>query len=114
MLEGCGLSALSRADQGVGEVNLEFRVPDELVETIAQRAAQLARQLELDANPPSPYLTVEEAAEFLRCKPKRIYDLRSSGRLGRFNEGGRALVLRSELECLVVEEDDLAARPRAA
>jgi len=95
-------------------VNLEFRVPDELVEAIAQRAAQLARQLELDANPPSPYLTVEEAAEFLRCKPKRIYDLRSSGRLGRFNEGGRALVLRSELELLVVDEDELSARPRAA
>lgn len=94
-------------------MNLEFRVPDEVVEAIAQRAAQLARQLELDANPPSPYLTVDEAAEFLRCKPQRIYDLRSSGRLNRFSEGGRALVLRAELERLVVDED-VPARPRAA
>ena len=95
-------------------MNLEFRVPDELVEAIAQRAAQLARQRELDANPPSPYVTAEEAAQFLRCKPKRIYDLRSSGRLSRFNEGGRALVLREELKRLVVDEDELVARPRAA
>jgi excisionase family DNA binding protein len=94
-------------------VNFELAIPPELVEEIAQRAAQLMRQLELEENPLSPYMTVDEAAEFLRCKPKRIYDLRSSGRLSRFNEGGRALVLRSEIEALVLDED-VAARPRAA
>jgi len=91
----------------------ELDVPEELIELIAARAAQLTRQLELEENPPSPYMTVDEAAEFLRCKPKRIYDLRTSGRLTRLNEGGRALVLRAEIERLVVDEDVAGVR-RAA
>lgn len=95
-------------------MNFELAIPAELIEEIAQRAAQLTRQLELDANPPSPYMTVDEAAEFLRCKAKRIYDLRSSGRLARFSEGGRALVLRAEIELLVVDEDQAVASARRA
>lgn len=95
-------------------MNIELAIPAEVFEAIAQRAAQLTRQLELEENPPSPYMTVEEAAEFLRCKSKRIYDLRSSGRLGRPNEGGRALVWRAEVERLVVDEGDVASGRRAA
>jgi Helix-turn-helix domain len=95
-------------------MNLELSIPPEVVEAIAQRAAQLTRQLELEENPVSPYMTIDEAAEFLRCKAKRIYDLRSSARLTRINEGGRALVLRAEIEALVVDEDDVARRRRAA
>jgi excisionase family DNA binding protein len=94
-------------------VNFELPIPPELVEAIAQRAALLMRQLELEENPPSPYMTVDEAAEFLRCRPKRIYDLRTSGRLARYSEGGRALVLRAEVERLVVDED-VASPVRAA
>jgi excisionase family DNA binding protein len=94
-------------------VNFELPIPPELVEAIAQRAALLMRQLELEENPPSPYMTVDEAAEFLRCRPKRIYDLRTSGRLARYGEGGRALVLRAEVERLVVDED-VASPVRAA
>jgi excisionase family DNA binding protein len=94
-------------------VNFELPIPPELVEAIAQRAALLMRQLELEENPPSPYMTVDEAAEFLRCRPKRIYDLRKSGRLARYSEGGRALVLRAEVERLVVDED-VASPVRAA
>jgi excisionase family DNA binding protein len=95
-------------------VNFELPIPPELVEAIAQRAALLMRQLELEENPPSPYMTVDEAAEFLRCAPKRIYDLRADGRLSRVSEGSRALVVREELERLVVVETDVATRPRAA
>lgn len=98
-------------------MNLTLSIPPESIEAIAQRAAAIARELELEANPPSPYMSIEQAAEFLCCKTKRIYDLRSSGRLRRFSEGGRALVLRAELELLVVDEDALpalAARRRVA
>jgi hypothetical protein len=42
----------------------------------------------------SPYMTVAEAAVFLCCAPKRVYNLRSEGRLTRAEEGGRALLLR--------------------
>jgi len=98
-------------------VNLPVTIPPESFEAIAQRAAAIARELDREENPPSPYVSIEKAAEFLCCKTKRIYDLRSSGRLRRFSEGGRALVLREELERLVVDEDalpTLAVRRRVA
>jgi hypothetical protein len=47
-----------------------------------------------------PWLRVPEAAE-MRCKPQRIHDLLSAGRLSRFKEGGGTLVFRAELEALV-------------
>jgi excisionase family DNA binding protein len=59
----------------------------------------------LDSNAPSstsPYLTVGEAADLLRSRRQRVYDLLSSGRLTRFKDGGRTLVLRVEVEALVV------------
>jgi excisionase family DNA binding protein len=101
-------------ESGKRPVNFELSIPPELVEAIAQRAAQLTRQLELEENPVSPYMTIDEAAEYLRCRPKRIYDLRSSGRLARVGEGGRALVLRAEIEALVVVDEDGVALPRRA
>lgn len=91
---------------------ISFRIPDDVVEAIAARAAELVLERGGSGSAPSPYMTVDEAAEFLRCRPQRIYDLRSSGRLRRVSDGGRALVLRSELELLVVDEDELPARRR--
>ena len=48
--------------------------------------------------PVSPYLSVGEAAEMLRCRPQRVYDLLSRRRISRFKDGSRVLVSRSELE----------------
>lgn len=48
-------------------------------------------------------LSVGEAADLLRCKPQRVYDLRSAGRLPRTTEGGRAVVRRTDLDGLVEE-----------
>ncbi|MGH3426952.1 MAG: helix-turn-helix domain-containing protein [Mycobacteriales bacterium] len=45
----------------------------------------------------SPYMSVAEAAAFLRTKRQRIYDLLSAGTLTRYKDGGRTLVLREEL-----------------
>ena len=53
----------------------ELEVPEELIELIAARAAQLTRQLELEENPPSPYMTVDEAAEFLDIEGRTISSL---------------------------------------
>lgn len=56
---------------------------------------------EPSADPPrGPYMTPDEAAAFLRCDRKRIYDLASSGRLGRYREGRRLLLMRSEVEAI--------------
>jgi excisionase family DNA binding protein len=46
----------------------------------------------------SPYMTVAEAADRLRCSRQRIYDLLSSGRLKRLKDGSRTLLRREELD----------------
>jgi excisionase family DNA binding protein len=52
----------------------------------------------------SPYLTVPEAAEYLRCKRQRIHNLTSAGKLARHKDGGRTLILRADLDALIDEE----------
>jgi excisionase family DNA binding protein len=83
-------------------LNVNVELPDtimnELVEQVVERV--LAR---LGRPEPSPYLSVPEAATLLRAKPQRVHDLLSAGKLTRFKDGGRTLVLRAEVETLVVE-----------
>lgn len=78
---------------------------EEFVDRVAER---LARRFEEHEPWTRLYdqcelLSVAEAAEMLRCKPQRVYDLRSAGRLPRTTEGGRAVVRRADLERLVAE-----------
>jgi excisionase family DNA binding protein len=76
--------------------HLALQVPDALVEAIARRVVELLS----DAQPaePSPYLTVDEAAEFLRCSGKqRIYDLVNDGQLTPARDGRRLLFARTAL-----------------
>jgi excisionase family DNA binding protein len=85
-------------------VTLRLELPDDVMAELVERAASRAAELVLERlgrtarDHLSPYLSVDEAAELLRCKPQRIYDLRSSGVLARFGDGSRALVSRAELE----------------
>lgn len=81
-----------------------LEIPDELVEAIAARAAELVLERLGSTAGGSEFLDVDEAAAFLRCGRQRIYDLRSSGRLSRHADGSRVLVARSELEQLVAAE----------
>jgi excisionase family DNA binding protein len=76
---------------------------DEFVDRVAERVALRLR--DRDAEPTTDLLSVSEAAQVLRCKPRRVYDLRSAGRLPRTVEGGRAVVRRSDIEKLVAEDD---------
>jgi excisionase family DNA binding protein len=81
---------------------LAFTFPPEVVEAIAQRAAELVLE-QLAARQPrpeqtSPNATVPEAAAYLAAKPQRIYDLCSQGRLTRIKDGGRTLIAWAELE----------------
>lgn len=63
----------------------------------------------------SPYLSVPEAAAYLRCKRQRVDDLLSQGVLSRIKEGGRTLVSRAELKAHLRGEPTgrLARRPAA-
>lgn len=75
-----------------------FTLPDAVVE-IAQRAAEIVlAQLAEREQPVSPYLTVEEAAAYLRCSRQRVDDLLSQRRLTRVKEGARTLIRRNEID----------------
>jgi excisionase family DNA binding protein len=76
-------------------------LPPEVVEMIALRAAELVADQQRHDQPPSPLLTVPEAAELLRCKRHRIDDLLSQRRLTRYKDGSRTLVSRAELETYI-------------
>ncbi len=73
-----------------------------LREAIAQLIDERVEQrlAEIDARPaePSPYLSVEETATYMRCSKQRVHDLTSSGRLRRVKDGTRTLLERSEVE----------------
>jgi excisionase family DNA binding protein len=75
-----------------------FDLPDALLDRIAERAADLVlARLDREKPPESEFLTVPEAAELLRAKPQRVYDLLSDGRLERVKDGSRVLVRRADL-----------------
>jgi len=84
---------------------LTVTVPSEIVEAIAARAAELAveklhglAKLILASPQQTEYVTVVEAAEFLRAKPQRVHDLTSAGRLTRYKDRSRTLIRRAQLE----------------
>jgi excisionase family DNA binding protein len=66
---------------------------------LAARVVELERRLAaITPRPVSPYLTVLEAAELLRCRRQRVDDLLSQCRLSRFKDGSRTLLSRTEVE----------------
>jgi len=85
-------------------VNVRLDFPEDLVEAIADRVAQ-----RIGNSPVSPLLTVEEAAEYLRCKPKRIYDLTSQRRLAFVKDGSRTLIRRDALDQYLADNQENAA-----
>lgn len=97
----------SASERGVylGAPTLDLLL-DEVVSRVAERVVELlttAREIPTPVGNSSDLLSVREAALALRCKPQRIYDLRSSGRLPKTTEGGRAVVRRSDVEGLIGE-----------
>ena len=90
------------AEAASSTASLRLELPPAAVEAIAARAAELVlQQLEGADRASSPYLNVDEAAEYLRCSKQRIYDLLSARRLTRYKDGSRVLVVREELDSLV-------------
>ena len=75
-------------------MNVAIALSDEDVERIAQRVASLAA----GSSPSDPWLSIDEAAEHLRAKPQRLYDLVSTGRLTPAKDGRRLLFRRSTLD----------------
>jgi excisionase family DNA binding protein len=76
---------------------ISIRLSDEDIGRIAERTAALLRR-EPRGGAQSPYLTITEAADYLRCRRQRVDDLLSQRRLSRVKDGARTLILRAELE----------------
>ena len=76
-------------------------------ELLNEIAALVAARLEPTAktSQQSDWLTVEEAAEYLRCKKRRIYDLTSQERLTAVKDGSRNLYARTELDRHLAVDD---------
>jgi excisionase family DNA binding protein len=75
------------------------RVPLVLdAEALAEIAAAWPKRTETSKGSHSPYMTIVEAAEYLRSKRQRVDDLLSAERLTRIKDGSRTLVARAELE----------------
>ena len=75
-------------------MNVAVALSDEDIERIAERVASLAAS----SSPSDPWLSIDEAAEYLRAKPQRLYDLVSTGRLKPAKDGRRLLFRRSVLD----------------
>jgi excisionase family DNA binding protein len=97
------------AERAVSE-DLSIVLPPDFVEAIAERVAEILAERTPRVTETSPYLTVAEAATFLRCSKQRIYDLLSARRLTRHKDGRRVLVARSEIERHIAR----GAAPRVA
>jgi excisionase family DNA binding protein len=75
---------------------LALTIPDDLVERIARRAADLVAERDVPA--PQTWLTVAEAADYLRCPESRIYALTSARRIPFEKDGSRTLLNRDALD----------------
>ncbi|MFN8123804.1 MAG: helix-turn-helix domain-containing protein [Thermoleophilia bacterium] len=91
-------------------LRLSVELSPEQVELIAKRAAEIVASQAAPPPPESPYLTISEAADYIRARRHRIDDLLSRGYLTRIKEGTRTLVSRAELEAYVRGEVRLARR----
>jgi excisionase family DNA binding protein len=76
-------------------MTLRLEIPDELVEAAAERAAELVAA-RLDT--PRPYLTTDQAAEYLACPKSRVYALVSANRIPHVKDGSRTLFRVAELD----------------
>ena len=69
------------------------------VSELEQRLAEINQPTE-----PSPYLSIPEAATWLRTSRQAIDDMLSAGKLRRHKVGTRTLVARTDLEALVTTD----------
>lgn len=75
---------------------IALALDDQALEEIARRVAAL-----LPAPAVDPLYSVAEAAEYLRCKRQRIYDLHAQGRVSACRDGARLLFRKSVLDAFV-------------
>jgi excisionase family DNA binding protein len=91
------MSTVQRLDSHRVE-EVVFRIPSAFIEQVAEQVRALLSAKQSNQLTESPYLSIIEAADYLRTSRQRIYDLLSSGRLTRFKDGSRVLLSRDEID----------------
>ncbi len=94
---------------------LRVELPAEFLELVAQRAAQLVLERQRQQpEPRSPWLTLPEAAEYLRVSERTLERFIARGRVRAATVGRRRIVHRGELDRLAhaaTGEDATPATP---
>jgi excisionase family DNA binding protein len=91
---------------------LALSVPEELVERIAHRAAELVlEQLGAANGSASPWLSLREAANYLRVSERQLQRLVSRGKLRSTTIGRRRLLHRDDLDEMATGEDVAPTTP---
>jgi excisionase family DNA binding protein len=73
---------------------IDFQLPDVVIEQVAERVADLiARQLSPIAA--SPWLTIDEAAQYLGCSRQRLYKRKD---IPHHKHGNRLMYHRAEID----------------
>jgi hypothetical protein len=86
----------------VSEQLLQLSLPPELVEAIAQRAADILVEREAAAaGEERRWLTIPDAMAYTGFPRQWFYDARSSGRLAKHGAGRKAVIDRHELDALI-------------
>ena len=91
-------------------LRLELPVPPELVEAVAQRAAQILEDRQEDSR--SPWLTVDQAAEHTGVPKQSLYKLTSAKAVPHRKVGARVLFSRQELDEWLDDHAEGPVRPR--
>jgi excisionase family DNA binding protein len=84
--------------------DLTLTIPDALLDRLAELLKARLADEQSEHGSSSPYLSVAEAAERLRSKPQRVYDLLSARRLTRYKDGSRTLLSREEIDAYLAGE----------
>jgi excisionase family DNA binding protein len=79
---------------------LRVEFPSDVIEALVEHVTEgvLKRLAEQPSGKRPEFLSVAEAADVLRAKPQRVYDLLSAHRLPRYKDGSRVLVRRADLD----------------
>jgi excisionase family DNA binding protein len=74
---------------------LTIALPSAFLDQVARRVVDMLGERDWQ---PEPWLTVQQAADHLACRPQRIYNLVSQRRLRHAKDGSRVLFRRQWLD----------------
>ena len=93
----------ARGNSGTGKQSntLALELPADVLDAVAERAAEIVLERLGEPTAPSPWLDVAGAAEHIAAPVSRIYALVSADRIPHHRDGSRLLFHRDELDAWI-------------